>query len=86
MTTLTINLPDSLGEFLQRQVVADGHSSVEAFIQHLIREDQMRKARKKINEMLLEGINSGDPIPVTAAYWEEKERRLRELFPEGESE
>jgi len=28
--------------------------------------------------LLLEGLDSGGPIPVTPDYWEEKERKLTE--------
>jgi antitoxin ParD1/3/4 len=33
---------------------------------------------KRIDALLLEGVESGDPIPVTAEYWEEKKRKLIE--------
>jgi integrase len=46
--------------------------------EHLIRADQKRKAEERIDTLLLEGLDSGPPIPVTPEYWEEKKRRLTE--------
>jgi antitoxin ParD1/3/4 len=31
-----------------------------------------------LDALLLEGLDSGEPIPVTQEYWEEKKRRLIE--------
>jgi hypothetical protein len=42
----------------------------------LIKEAQKRKAQQKLKTMLLAGLNSGDPVPVTKHYWEAKHRRL----------
>ena len=44
----------------------------------LIRTDQKRKVEERIDALLLEGLDSGEPIPVTKEYWEEKKRKLTE--------
>ena len=44
----------------------------------LIRIDQKRKVEERIDALLLEGLDSGEPIPVTKEYWEEKKRKLTE--------
>jgi antitoxin ParD1/3/4 len=38
-------------------------------VRELIREDQQRKAKEKFATLLLEGLNSGDPIPVDDKFW-----------------
>ena len=35
----------------------------------LIRDDQKRKAKEKLNALLLEGLTSGAPIAVDAKFW-----------------
>ena len=35
----------------------------------LIRDDQKRKAKEKLNALLLEGLNSGAPIAGDAKFW-----------------
>ena len=59
-------------------VTEGGYSSVSEYMRELIRADQKRKVEERIDTLLLEGLDSGQPIPVTAEYWEEKKRRLTE--------
>ena len=34
-----------------------------------LHEDQKRKAKEKLDPLLLEGLNSGEPMPVDAKFW-----------------
>ena len=38
-------------------------------VRELIWEDQKRKAKEKLDALLLEGLNSGDPITVDSKFW-----------------
>jgi antitoxin ParD1/3/4 len=76
--TMNIALPDSMKQFVQDRVSEGGYSSVSEYVRELIRADQRRKADERIDALLLEGLDSGPPIPVTPEYWEEKKRRLTE--------
>jgi antitoxin ParD1/3/4 len=78
METMNIALPDSMKQFVQDRVSEGGYSSVSEYIHELIRADQRRKAEERIDALLLEGLDSGPPVPVTPEYWEEKKRRLTE--------
>lgn len=40
--------------------------------------DRQRKADERIEVLLLEGLDSGKPLPVTLEYWESKKRKLAE--------
>ena len=49
-------------------------------MRELIREDQKRRAKAKLDALLLEGLNSGGPIPARAKFWVElKQEALRKL-------
>jgi antitoxin ParD1/3/4 len=78
METMNIALPESMKTFVQDRVSEGGYSSVSEYVRELIRADQKRKVEERIDTLLLEGLGSGQPIPVTAEYWEEKKRRLTE--------
>jgi antitoxin ParD1/3/4 len=78
METMNIALPDSMKHFVQDRVSEGGYSSVSEYVRELIRADQRRKAEERIDALLLEGLDSGAPIPVTPEYWEEKKRKLTE--------
>ena len=78
METMNIALPESMKHFVQERVTEGGYSSVSEYVRELIRADQKRKVEERIDTLLLEGLDSGQPIPVTPEYWEEKKRRLTE--------
>ncbi len=75
---MNIALPEAMKDFVQDRVAEGGYSSVSAYIRELIRADQKRKAEERIDALLLEGLDSGSPLPVTPEYWEEKKRKLSE--------
>ena len=78
METMNIALPAPMKSFVQERVSEGGYSSVSEYVRELIRADQKRRAEERIDALLLEGVNSGDPVTVTPEYWEEKKRRLVE--------
>jgi antitoxin ParD1/3/4 len=78
METMNIALPESMKHFVQERVTEGGYSSVSEYMRELIRADQKRKVEERIDTLLLEGLDSGQPIPVTPEFWEEKKRRLTE--------
>jgi antitoxin ParD1/3/4 len=78
METMNIALPESMKHFVQEQVTEGGYSSVSEYVRDLIRAAQKRKVEERIDTLLLEGLDSGQPIPVTTEYWDEKKRRLTE--------
>ena len=78
METMNIALPGSMKHYVQERVSEGGYSSASEYVRELIRADQKRRADDRIDALLLEGLESGEPIPVTKEYWEEKKRKLTE--------
>jgi antitoxin ParD1/3/4 len=70
MTSMNVSLPEELKEYVEAQT-RSGYSTPSEYIRELIREDQKRRAREKLDALLLEGLRSGDSIPVDAAFWSE---------------
>ena len=62
--------------FIEEQVHKGGYSTASEYIRHLIRSEQERTASLRLEELLLEGLDSGDPIEVTDEWWEEKRVQL----------
>jgi antitoxin ParD1/3/4 len=73
---MNISLPEPLKEFVDEQVNSGRYSSASDYVRELIREDARRKVGERLEAVLLEGLNSGDPIPVTAEFWEERRSEL----------
>lgn len=46
-----------------------GYASHNDYVCDLIRHDQKRKREQKISALLREGLESGEPVTVDAAYW-----------------
>jgi antitoxin ParD1/3/4 len=78
MDTMNIALPEAMKQFVQERVSEGGYSSVSEYIRELIRADLKRKAEERIDSLLLEGLDSGEPITITQDYWEAKKRKLVE--------
>jgi antitoxin ParD1/3/4 len=78
METINIALPEAMKHFVQERVSQGGYSSVSEYVRELIRTDQRRTVEERTDALLLDGLDSGEPIPVTQEYWEEKKRKLTE--------
>ena len=68
MTSMNVSLPEELKQFAEAQTKF-GFSTPSDYVRELIREDRKRKAKEKLDALLLEGLDSGDPIPVDARFW-----------------
>ncbi len=69
MTTVTLSLPESLKQFVNAQVASKGHGKVSEYFHSLLHEAQQREADARLEALLLEGLASGDPIPIDEEYW-----------------
>jgi antitoxin ParD1/3/4 len=70
MQTMNISLPDTLKHFIDAQVAAGGYSSASEYVRALVRDDQKRQARVRLETLLLEALDSGDPTVMTKADWD----------------
>ena len=74
MTTLNISLPESIQAFIEQQVAKGDYRTVNEYILHLIRQEQAKIAR--VESLLLDGLDSGEPMEVTDEWWEKKRAQL----------
>ena len=73
MTSMNVSLPEQLKEYAEAQT-GNGYSTPSEYIRELIRSDKKRRATEKLNALLLEGLNSGNAIPVDPAFWDDLKR------------
>ena len=78
MATMNISLPDPLKDFVDNQVREQGYSTSSEYIRELIRNDQNRRAEQRLTALILEGLESGPPIPVDENYWSSKRAALQQ--------
>jgi antitoxin ParD1/3/4 len=76
MTSMNISLPEELKEYVEERSHG-GYSTPSEYIRELIREDQKRHARERLDALLLEGLDSGRAAPADAEFWTELKREAR---------
>jgi antitoxin ParD1/3/4 len=69
MTTVTISMPESLKQFLDHEVETKGYGNVSEYLRSLLREAQAKDADARLQALLLEGLISGEEIPLTPDFW-----------------
>jgi len=84
MATMNISLPDSLREYVEGQVCEGGYSTASEYFRELVRADQKRKARERIEELLMEGLNS-PAREMTPSDWDEIRREVRAKLQQRKS-
>ena len=72
MVSINLSLSESLEQFLDERVAEAGLQSREQYVEQLLRAEQKRLAKAKLDAMLLAGLDSGEPIPVDDEWWERK--------------
>ena len=82
MSSLNISIPESLREFVKQRVASAHYSTPSEYIRQLIREDQKAMAKEQLEALLLEGLESGEPIAADDAYWKRKKAELAKRLTE----
>jgi antitoxin ParD1/3/4 len=76
MDTLNISLPKSMKGFVESQLKVGGYATASEYVRDLIREAQKRTAREKLEQMLLDGLDSGPAVRADEAFWRRKSDKL----------
>jgi antitoxin ParD1/3/4 len=77
MATMTISLPEPMREFIETEVASGDYGSASELFREMVRERQKRKAQECLEILLLDGLESGEPIKVTDAYIQRRRQELR---------
>ncbi len=76
MAVVNISLPDQLKEYVDERLTEGRFSTTSEYFRDLIREDQKRRAQQRLEMLLVEGLESGEPIDVTEEYIGQKRAEL----------
>ena len=70
---LNISLPEEVQPFLQSQAISAGYESASEYVYHLIVLEQERLAQQtQMEALLIEGLESGEPIEASYEWWAQK--------------
>lgn len=67
MTTVSLNLSEELQRFVIGQAEAGQFDSPAEYIEALI--ERAKNGKEKLDLLLIEGLDSGDPIPLDTNEW-----------------
>ena len=77
LSTMNISLPVPLRTQLEQKVQRLGaYSSTSDYLRELIRRDLRRDAVAQVDQLLLDGLDSGPSQPVTDEWWKERRDAL----------
>jgi len=76
MAVVNISLPDQMKDYIDERLSEGQFSSTSEYFRDLVREDQKRRAQERLEELLLVGLESGEPIDVTEEYIQQKRAEL----------
>jgi antitoxin ParD1/3/4 len=77
--TMNISLPDTLKRYVEQRVTEGGYGNTSEYIRELIRQDRdLRKAQaqERLEALLLEGLDSGEPVHATPEWFERRRDEL----------
>ena len=69
MTFLNITVPESVRTWIDEQVAQGGYKTVDEYMLELLRDAQQHQTQERLEGLLLEGLDSGEPIEITDQYW-----------------
>ncbi|HEY2416202.1 MAG TPA: hypothetical protein VGI40_28435, partial [Pirellulaceae bacterium] len=72
MTSIQVSLAETAAEFVQRQVMAGQFSTPSEYLGFLVEQARALAERQKLDNLLEEGMRSGDPMPFSSEWWQTK--------------
>lgn len=78
--TLNISLPDTMKTEVENIIATEGYGNTSEFFRDLVRNYLKERQEKKLDTLLIEGLNSGESTPLTKEDFERiKERGMKRL-------
>jgi len=82
--TLNISLPDSMKAEIEQIVSTEGYGNTSEFFRDLVRGYMKERQERKLEALILEGMDSGPATPFTKADLDEiRERGLKRIRERG---
>lgn len=77
MASLNVPMPDELRAYIDERVERGDFSTPSEFVRALIRADRDRDSQRRLEQLLLEGLDSGPATEMTAEDWEDIRSTVR---------
>lgn len=76
MASIHISLPEALRKFVEEQVKKCGYSTASEYLRDLLRAAAQRKSNEHLDQLLLEGLESGTATEMTTEDWKDIHKEL----------
>ena len=77
--TISIAIPEPVVEYIDNRVATGGYGNRSEYIRDLVRNDQLEQAKRRLRDLVIEGLESGVATPMTPVDWTEMESVARGL-------
>ena len=77
LASMTVSLPAAQKDYVRERAAASGCSTPSEYIRRLIHADQVAMEKKRLEELILEGLNSPAKL-MSREDWERFRAELRE--------
>ena len=81
MTTVNLNLSEELQQFVNGQAEAGRFGGPAEYIEALI--ERAKNGKEKLEDLLIGGLDSGDPIPLDPDEWSRIRRDVEQRLSNG---
>ena len=83
-SSFSITMPHPMRAFVLERMRSGSWGNVSEYFRHLVRADQERVARERLESLLAEGLASGRSVKATPAFWEAlKAEAIEQAKPAG---
>lgn len=79
MKHLSVPVSDELDETIRKRMTEGGFGSMAEYLRHAVRQELEHADQVKLERLLLQGLESGEPIEGTAEWVAERKAKLRKL-------
>ena len=83
MTSVNISLPTNQRQYVERKVSRGGYSTVSEYFRELLRQDEQREAEARLDSLLLQAMESGEPTPMTRKDWDDIRKEVKQRVSKG---
>ncbi len=73
-----------MGDYIEETVAKEGYDNLSAYFQELVRQDRERRAHDRLENLLLEGLDSGTATPMTQQDWQDIRSAVRDRLKTDE--
>ena len=73
MVKIILSIPEDLQAFIEYQTIKNGFRSTDDYLCNLLKGE---RERERLENMLVEGIESGEPIEANDNWWDRKRDTL----------